>query len=331
MFKTMPTKRHVSSGSFIVEWWSQILDLPHYISPHWWLQKLIPSVEGSYRFVDAWVLGRFFGSIFLFLATSAENLWWFEWLAVRYGGLILIEGFFYEVNVLVFNGYRAAKKGEWQRVLSHRRLVVASLQNYVAIIFWFAMFYRHWYAGFIPVPPAPNVPAVPTHPWLTWLRLSFHTMTSFGDPPMAPTETWTILLTLAQSAIGVFMALLIVVSFVRLLPEPGSKTRFEQQPPPYYPIYDPGAKSKERHSRRSPVMSSVTKESLAMAAAVGAFALSGLSLLLGYLVLASAGERSCWLTATNCLGGGTFVLIGVGLASYGLYWLWRKSGPQELE
>jgi hypothetical protein len=77
-------------------------------------------------------------------------------------------------------------------------------------------------------------------------------------------------------------------------------------------------------------MSSVTKESLAMAAAVGAFALGGLSLLLGYLLLASAGPHMWSSTPTNCLGGGMFVLIGVGLAIYGLYWLWRKSGPQEL-
>ena len=77
-------------------------------------------------------------------------------------------------------------------------------------------------------------------------------------------------------------------------------------------------------------MSSITKESLAMAAAVGAFALGGLSLVLGYLLLASAEAHTWSLTDTHCLGGGAFMLIGVGLAGYGLCWLRQKSGPQEL-
>lgn len=317
-----PPRQYTSTDSFIVEWWSRILCLRQFISPHWWLVKLIPSLEGSYRFVDSWVLGHFLGSIFLFLATSAQTLRGIEWLAVRYGGFIVIEGFFYEVDLLLFGGYRKAKKGKWYRVLSHRRLVLTSLLKYVSMVFWFAIFYRHWASGF--------TTAVADQP-LTWLTLSFYTMTNFGASSIAPTQTWTALLTLAQSAIGVSMALLIVVSFVRLLPEPGSKTRFEQKPPPYRPVYDPGAKRDTLTSRRSSVMSSVTKESLALAAGVGAFALGGVSFVLSYLLLASVGAHTCCLTAPNCLGGGMFMLIGVGLTSYGLYWLRRKSGPQELE
>jgi len=325
---TMPSRRYVSAGSFIVEWWSRLLDVSYYVSPHWWLRNLVPPIDRSYRFVDAWVIGHFLVSILLFVATAADRLWWLEWLGIRYGALIVVEGFFYEVDLLLFQGYRAAKERTWQRVLSHRRLVVTSLQNYVAIIFWFALFYRHWSTGFT---PSSDMASIPIHPWLTWLRLSLNTMTSFGQAPMVPTETWTILLTMAQTAIGVFMALLIVVSSVRLLPQPGSWTRFEQEPPPYHPIYDPGTTSEKCPSRRSPMKSSVTKESLAMAAAVGAFSLAGLSLLLGYFVLSSAVPcAGCW-TDPELVGGGVFVLIGAGLASYGLYWLWRKAGAKDLK
>jgi hypothetical protein len=328
MLNTMSTKQHMPTGSFILEWWSQILDLPRYISPHWWLGRMAPRVRRSYRFVDCWVIGHFLGSIFLFLVTAAEGLWWVEWLAVRYGALILIEGFCYEVNVLVFSGYRAAKNGRWQRVLSHRRLVITSLQNYVAIIFRLALFYRHWFAGFTPAPSVPNTPSIATHPWLTWLALSFHTMTGFGDAPVAPTETRTILLTLAQSSIGVFMALLIVVSFVRLLPEPGSKTRFEQQPPPYYPTYDPSARSKERHSGRSPAMSSISKESLALCAAIGGFLIAALSLLLGYSLFSALTVEAGWAAEVNCCVGAGLVVFGVVATLLAAGWLvvnsWRK-------
>ena len=301
---------HTSSDSFIVEWCSQILHLRRFISPHWWLRKLNPSLEDSYRFVDSWVFGHFLGSMFLFLATSAQSLRWLEWIAVGYGGIIVIEGFFYEVDLLMFGGYRKAKKGEWYYVLSHRRLVVTSLLNYVAIIFWFAMFYRHWTVGFRPIPP---------DRLLTWLRLSFHTMTSFGNSPVAPCDgnTWTILLTLAQSAIGVFMGLLIVVSFVRLLPEPGTRTPFEGKPPPY----DPEAEIDDSPSRRSFWMSKMSRESLTLAAAIGAFALSALSLFLGYSVLVSLAPGGGYVTHAQCAVGVLFVVFGMGMTIGATKWL----------
>ncbi len=328
MFGRKPSRAYIPSDSFIVEWWSRAFSLHNYVSPHWWLVKLIPTIRDSYRFVDAWVLGHFLGSIFLFLTTSAESLRWLEWAAVRYGGLIVIEGFLYEVDILVFSGYRAAKKRKWQRVLSHRRLVITALQNYVGIIVWFALFYRHWSSGFAALTSAPGASSAATGPWLTWLWLSFCTMTSFGDPPVAPTETWTLLLTLVQSVIGVFMALLVVVSFVRLLPEPGSKTRFEQEPPPYRPVYDPRAQKRQRTSRRNAIMSSVTKESLALAAAIGAFLMAALSLLLGYALLSGLTARAGRVAPLNCCVGVWLVIFGVVATVVAAAWLgfcsWRR-------
>ncbi|MGB9301756.1 MAG: hypothetical protein WCD51_14360, partial [Anaerolineae bacterium] len=59
MFERKIGRPYIPSDSFIVEWCSQILYLRRFISPHWWLGKLIPSIESSHRFVDSWVLARF--------------------------------------------------------------------------------------------------------------------------------------------------------------------------------------------------------------------------------------------------------------------------------
>lgn len=208
-------------GSFIVEFWSRVFEFPQYISPNWWLKQLLPAASDSYRFVDAWVLGRFFGSAVLYVATAPPSLRWLESIAVAYGGLMVIEAFFYEINVLIFGGYRAAKRGEPHNVLSHRRLVITSLMNYAAIIFWFALFYRHWQHRFV-VELSHHADRI-----LTWLALSFNTMTGFGHVQVEATTQWADGLLLLQTAIGVAMALLIVVSFVRLLPKPGTKDPWE--------------------------------------------------------------------------------------------------------
>jgi hypothetical protein len=159
--------------------------------------------------------------VLLYAATAVRPLQWMESLAVLYGGLMVIEALFYEANVLVFNGYRLAKKGKLQIVLSHRRLVITSLQNYATIIFWFALFYRHWQHLYT-VQPSYDGDRI-----LTWLALSFKTMTGFGHVSVEAQTVGAGGLLLAQAAIGVSMALLIVVSFVRLLPKPGTRDYWE--------------------------------------------------------------------------------------------------------
>jgi len=221
-----PSAKDNRMGSFIVEFWSRVFQLPQYISPFWWIKQLFPRVSDSYRFVDAWVLGRFFGAILLYVATATAPLQWLESIGVAYGGLMVLEALFYEADLLVFHSYRSAKKGELHSVLSYRRLVITSLQNYCAIIFWFALFYRHWDAWFA-VEGSHDVDRV-----VTWLALSFKTMTGLGHISVEASNLWGNILLLTQAAIGVSMALLIVVSFVRLLPKPGTKDYWESSRPP---------------------------------------------------------------------------------------------------
>ena len=74
MFERKLARPYFAADSFIVEWWSRILDLPRYISPHWWLGRAVPSIRRSYGFVDSWVIGHFLGSIFLALVVTVFNI-----------------------------------------------------------------------------------------------------------------------------------------------------------------------------------------------------------------------------------------------------------------
>lgn len=220
-------------GSFILRVWSKVFELLRWLSPHFLLSKCMRAVKPhwkeSYRFTDSWVFAHFLGSVFLFLLLSVPSTRCLEWLAVRYGALMAFEAFVYEINLLVFEGYRLAGRPKAPGrplgvpVLSFRRLVVTSLQNYAAIIFWFALIYRHWGDSFTPWMN------IPLDPLVTWLNLSFTTMTSFGYPTVGPNDNWAVLLTLAQSAIGVVMVLLILTGFIGFLPPPFTKDRSERE------------------------------------------------------------------------------------------------------
>ena len=142
---------------------------------------------------------------------------------------------------------------------------------------------------------------------------------------MAPIATWTSLLTLAQSVLGVFMALLIVVSFVRLLPEPGTKTPFEGAPPLYNPRENSDARA---FLRRYCSMSGMNKESLILAAAISALVSGGISLVLGYQLLVSIAAETRCFAIISCLIGGGLMIFGGGMTSFAVFWLARKSRPQ---
>ena len=302
-------------GSFIVEFWSCVFQLPQYISPFWWIRQLFPRASDSYQFVDAWVLGRFFGAILLYLATATPPLQWLESIAVAYGGLMVVEALFYEADLLVFHGYRSAKKGELHSVLSHRRLVITSLQNYCAIIFWFALFYRHWDAWFA-VKGSHGVDRV-----VTWLALSFKTMTGLGHISVEATTLWADILLLAQAAIGVSMALLIVVSFVRLLPKPGTKAYWES--PRYWPhtrrVIQPSTRE------RSGIVSEKKEPPYAIAAIIGSLTVGAINLGFAYQLFSHGGMAAlhghpplgAW-TCANAWPAVLFFVLGVALVGSGI-------------
>ena len=207
--------------SFIVEIWSIIFDGLRSISPFQMIRVLIPSIRGSYRFVDGWVLGNFILSIFLFFICSAPDLQWWESIAFGYGVIRIFEIFIYQINVLLFDEYRVKKAGGTYTLRGYRRIVILLLHNYIEIIFWFALFYRN--IGYLF-----ETGGVDFNQIIVSLNFSFVTMTTFGNTVISPKDNLGISITFIQSIIGLVMALLILSRFISLIPTPGTSDEFEK-------------------------------------------------------------------------------------------------------
>jgi len=208
--------------SFIVEIWSKVFIILRWISPFQIFRISIPAIKESYRFVDGWVLANLLLSIVLLLICSAPNLRWWEAIAIGYGGIRVFEVFIYQINMLLFDEYRAKKAGKTYALRGFRRLLILLLHNYVEIIFWFALFYRNLGWAF-------ETSKISLNSFLVPLNFSFVTMTTFSYSIIFPKETLGDILTLIQSVIGLFMALLILARFISLIPTPQTLDEFERR------------------------------------------------------------------------------------------------------
>lgn len=208
-------------NSFIVELWSRIFYILRWISPFQIIRTLIPSLRKNYGFVDGWVLGNLLFSISLLFICSAPGLQWWEAIAIGYGSIRVFEIFVYQVNVLLFDEYRAKKAGKTYALRGFRRLIILLLHNYAEVIFWFALFYRNFSWMF-------KTCNINLNSFLASLKFSFNIMTNFGYSDILPRETLGNILILSQSIIGLFMALLILARFISLIPSPKTMDEFEK-------------------------------------------------------------------------------------------------------
>ena len=212
----------------IVETWSRFFGSALRIS----LFQIVPkSTRENRGFVELWVLGHFVLSIILLGICSAPNLRWWEAIAVGWGVIRVWEVLIYQINGLLFAEYRAKKEEHRLRKLGityvpyafrgYRRIVILLLHNYVEIIFWFALFYRNFGWAF-------KTGRAYLNSFFTALNFSFAKMTTFGYTTIYPKETLGDVLIFIQSAIGLFMALLILARFISFLPKPKTLDEFER-------------------------------------------------------------------------------------------------------
>ena len=231
--------------SFIVKFWAWIFSGLEKISLFWVVRWVVGKrfadtsriyrFIGSYGFTDVWVVGHFLLSIFLLSVCSALNLHWGNAIAtggVIYGGFRVVEVLSYLINVLLFDEYREKKKEYEERkkakiytspyaLRGYRRIIILLLHNYVEIILWFALFYRHWDWAF-------ETGRASLNSFFDALSFSFVTMTKLGYTTIYPKETSGDILVLIQSAVGLFMVLLILARFISLLPKPKTLDEFER-------------------------------------------------------------------------------------------------------
>ncbi|MFH1231743.1 MAG: ion channel [Planctomycetota bacterium] len=180
-------------------------------------------VEQKYHclFVDIWVFGHtiFIALILSFLLFHKD--FFFMSVIIVYGFLRVFETVVYQINALLFDEYRAIKSGQKYAVRGYRRIVILLLQNYIEVILWFALFYLSFNASF------ENGVVKLNTVWQS-IGFSFNTITSFGYETTLPINRIGHILTLSESAIGVFMALLVLARFISLLPAPDTKELSEK-------------------------------------------------------------------------------------------------------
>lgn len=201
----------LTNKSFIVGFWSQIFKYLGLISLLWVINKFVKSARDSHIFIDAWVLGHFGLSIIIFLFYSFLDIPG-EVAFVIYGFIRVFELFIYQVNVILFNKYRAERAKKPFGDLDFRRSVILIFLSFIETIFWFALAYNcfNWMLD----SSASNV----INP-LLYLSFSINTMTTFGHTTFSPSGLLGYLVTIIQSAIGLIMILLILAPFISLLTE----------------------------------------------------------------------------------------------------------------
>lgn len=130
-----------SDDGFIIDFWEKIFGFLGKISV-FNLIRFIRNKKGkknSYTFVDGWVLGNLVASITL----SFVSLYFIKnkvvaFIIFTYAALRTFEIIIYQMNVLLFDPYRAKKRGKRYSIKSPLRMIISLLQNYVEIMFWYS-------------------------------------------------------------------------------------------------------------------------------------------------------------------------------------------------
>lgn len=207
-------------NSFIVEFWARIFSILNKISIFTALRSLLGTQ--SYRWVDIWVVAHTALAVSAVFIVGLYQTSILALLLTVYGLYRVFEINVYQINVLLFDEYRAKQRGEDYAVRGYLRTVVLLLHNYVEVIFWFACSYIYFAEYF-------------THKWgggtiVGGLYSSFIVMSTFGDFNLTPKFTFAAIILLYQSASGLFMILLSIARFIAVLPHPETLDDKERRP-----------------------------------------------------------------------------------------------------
>lgn len=123
---------------FLVDVWERIFTYLSMISVFYWIRKFKKNI--SYTFVDGWVLANLvfaiLSSYYVFYSVKCIKVVFV--MLCTYAIIRVFEVIVYQINVLLFDPYRARKNGGHYKIKSVTRMVIALLHNYVEIIFWYS-------------------------------------------------------------------------------------------------------------------------------------------------------------------------------------------------
>jgi len=202
-------------NSFVVELWLRLLKLLSWLTPFKIIRTVFPATKASYAFVDLWAIGNWSFSIVAWISSHCPGLCWWEVIPMVWGPIRIFELLHYHASMLL----GARKPGS--NLASYRRSMILSLYNYTEIIFWFAMIYRNLNWAF-------EASESKLDSLFESLNFSFVTMTTFGATKISPLGSLGTKLIFIQSAIGLFMILVVLTRFISFLPKPETQDKSEK-------------------------------------------------------------------------------------------------------
>lgn len=208
--------------SFIVDLWSSIFAMLRRFSILYWVRRVFKSRNPNFPFIDVWVLGNLLFAFFSVMTSVPGNSSLFQVLLLSYGGIRIFETIVDQINVLLFDEYRARRAGLPYAVVSFRRIVILLLHSYFEMMLWFALFYLHFNNSF-------DAGSVTLQKPYQAIAFSFYTLTSFGYAVTAPLDRLGYFLVFSESIVGLFMALVILARFLSLLPSPETMDQWEKR------------------------------------------------------------------------------------------------------
>ena len=223
--------------SVALEFWVSLFGWARWVSPLYLVRRFVPKARTSpYLFVDSWVMGHLVLSAVLLAASFKAGFQWWEAVLAGYGGLRILEILVQQINGLLFDEYRAAKRGE-RYVVGYRRALILVINSYIEVMFWFALFYRNAVSAFEPK-------TILLDNYVESFQLSYKTMTTWGYSPFTPSEPIGYTLVFLQSVVGLLLLLMVLVGFLALIarrradtqPRPAQLQPARRQPPQARPM-----------------------------------------------------------------------------------------------
>jgi hypothetical protein len=226
----------IGAHSFIVGWWAWFFGLLRELSFFHVLRCFskrflrCKRIVDSYTFVEVYVLvWNIIAFVILILFSKHVGLLGvLQWILIAIGIIRVVEIVIYQINVTFLDEYRNLKKRvkdpltPLYAVRSFRRLVLLTIHNYFEVLVWFAAFYA------VAAPYFYSIRGVNLSDISGALYFSIVTMTTLGYGDIHPLGCIGMLLTCAQTMIGVFLAIVVFARVVSLIPRPISMDEFEQ-------------------------------------------------------------------------------------------------------
>jgi len=203
------SSQEINDG-FIMDFWEKIFCLLSKISVFYFIRKILANkIKRPYTFVESWVVGNLFaaiiGSLIIYNIKNKPVIL----ILFIYGISRVFEIISYQLNVILFDSYRAQKEGKPYRVKSVARMLVLLAHNYVEIIFWYAVMA-------LSIIKFNNF--ITTYGWTHYVKSSFLCISTFNGDALVSDGVFLSKLAFFETVSGIILTIVSIARCINTLP-----------------------------------------------------------------------------------------------------------------